>query len=149
VVTPTGDPVIAFSSTTTVGKNLVIHHRNHLGVMSGSAIVTDGQLIDLTIPTTLNYGIQAQRTNGSRNAMWPGNSNADGMVRYTGLGNDRDPILELLGVTTPTLTFSGYDPEDINLDGIVKYTGVNNDRDVILTTIGGTVPTNTLLQQLP
>jgi hypothetical protein len=48
--------------------------------------------------------------------------NRDGMVKYVGANNDRDPILQAIGGTVPTGTLSGqYRSEDLNLDGVVKY----------------------------
>jgi hypothetical protein len=81
--------------------------------------------------------------------LWPGDTNFDGQVKYTGMDNDRDVVLQAVGGATPTNTVTGYLRADINLDGIVRYTGANNDRDLILQTIGGVVPTATRLQQLP
>ena len=75
--------------------------------------------------------------------------NRDGMVKYVGANNDRDPILLAIGGSVPTNFITGYRIEDTNLDGVVKYTGFANDRDVILLNIGGTVPTSIRLQQLP
>ncbi len=81
--------------------------------------------------------------------LWAGDVNGDGVIRYTGGDNDRDPILVRVGGLVPTSTVSGYFEEDVNMDGTVKYTGQNNDRDPILPNIGGVVPTNTRIQQLP
>jgi hypothetical protein len=48
--------------------------------------------------------------------------NRDGMVKYVGANNDRNPILQDFGGTVPTGTLSGqYRSEDLNLDGVVKY----------------------------
>jgi hypothetical protein len=48
--------------------------------------------------------------------------NRDGMVKYVGANNDRDPILQAIGGTVPTGTLSGqYRSEDLNLDGVVTY----------------------------
>jgi len=33
---------------------------------------------------------------------WPEDVTLDGVVKYTGSGNDRDPILQQVGGTTPT-----------------------------------------------
>lgn len=149
VITPDGNPVIPFTSTTTAGKHLVIHHRNHLGVMSASPLASDGQIIDFTSPTTGAYGTEPMQTNGTRRALWCGNANSDVILKYTGTENDRDPLLISVGNTVPTNTVTGYRREDINMDGVVKYVGSNNDRDPILTNIGGTTPTNTRQQQVP
>jgi hypothetical protein len=73
----------------------------------------------------------------------------DDKLAYTGEGNDRDPILAVIGGTVPTATVAGYLTADVNLDGIVRYTGAGNDRDPILSNIGGAIPTNVRIQQLP
>ena len=76
-------------------------------------------------------------------------NNNDGVVKYTGSNNDRDPILVEIGGTVPTNTVAGYLASDVNMDGTVKYTGGQNDRDLILQNIGGTVPTATKAEQMP
>ena len=81
--------------------------------------------------------------------MWLGNVTGDGFIKYTGSGNDRDPILVRVGSTTPNNTALGYYVEDSNLDGTVKYTGSANDRDPILLNVGSTVPSNVKVEQLP
>jgi len=150
VIMPDGNAVISFTSTTTVGKHLVISHRNHLGVMSGTPIASNGQIIDFsTVSATTLYGTNAMQVNGSRRALWPGNVNTDVLVKYTGTGNDRDPVLTVVGGTTPNVSVPGYRREDVNMDGVVKYTGSGNDRDVVLGTVGSTTPGATRTQQLP
>ncbi len=149
VVTPDGNTVITFNTVTPAGRYLVVQHRNHLGAMTGSPLTASGQSVDLTQTTTGLYGSQAMRSNGTRRALWSGNVSTDGMLKYVGSGNDRDPILTAIGSTVPTAVLNGYRREDVNMDGVVKYVGTNNDRDLILSNVGGTVPTSTLLQQLP
>ncbi len=149
VVGTDGSPVITFTSTTTVGKYLVIHHRNHLGSMMATPIAANGQTVDFTSPAIANYGTNGQQTDGTRKALWPGNANSDIYIKYTGTVNDRDPILSLIGGTIPTSTLAGYYREDVTMDGVVKYTGTNNDRDPILTVVGGTIPTNIRTLQVP
>jgi hypothetical protein len=149
VITPDGNTVITFATTTTVGKHLVIHHRNHLGVMSASPLTTNGQVIDFTQSTTGVYGTDAMQVGGARRALYAGNVNSDNQVKYTGTGNDRDLILSTIGSTTPTNTLNGYRREDVNMDGVTKYTGTGNDRDPVLSIIGGTTPTAVRVQQVP
>jgi hypothetical protein len=81
--------------------------------------------------------------------LWCGNIVRDNSLKYTGSGNDRDPILARIGGAIPTAVLNGYYVEDTNLDGTVKYTGSGNDRDPILVNIGGTVPTAVRTEQLP
>jgi hypothetical protein len=89
------------------------------------------------------------QTDGIRMGLWPGDVNTNGVVRYTGSANDRDPVLTAIGGVVPTATVTGYRREDVNLDGWTIYTGSGNDRDFILTTIGGTMPTNTRSSTVP
>ncbi len=130
---------------------VVVRHRNHLGVMTASpvALTTTAMVVDLTAAVTSTYGSEARKTVGGKQALWSGNVMVDDRLRYTGLSNDRDPILSAIGGTVPTNTATGYRVEDVNLDGSVRYTGTANDRDPILSNIGGVTPTNMRLEQLP
>ncbi len=130
---------------------IVVMHRNHLSVMTQSAIAlgTTSTMVDLIDGSTPIYGTDALRIRGSVRMLWAGDTNADGVVRYTGPENDRDPVLMQIGGLVPTATASGYLPTDLNLDGSVRYTGQDNDRDIILSTIGGSLPTATRFAQLP
>ena len=89
-----------------------------------------------------------QSVNGTM-VLWTGNVNGDDRVKYTGSGNDRDPILISIGSIAPNNTISGYVFEDVNLDGLVKYTGSGNDRDRVLQTNGSIVPSNVRVEQMP
>ena len=128
-----------------------VRHRNHLGIMSGAAVALSASAatVDLSSYATATYGTNARKSIGGIMVMYAGNTNGNGNLRYTGSGNDRDPILLKVGGTVPTATVTGYHREDVNMDAVVRYTGTNNDRDIILANIGGTIPTTTLLEQLP
>ncbi len=76
-------------------------------------------------------------------------ANGMGTIKYTGLDNDRDPVLFAIGGSIPTNIVNGYLREDLNLDGQVKYMGPENDRDLILLNIGGSIPTASISEQLP
>jgi hypothetical protein len=127
---------------------VAIRHRNHLGAMTS-------QPISLSTSTTLNfttastYGVEAMVTTAYGNMLWSGDVNFDGVIKYVGANNDRDPILSIIGGSVPTNIVDGYYSEDVNLSGSVQYTGQGNDRDPILVNIGGTEATNTKTQQLP
>ena len=132
--------------------HVAIRHRNHLPVMTldpvalGPTAVT----LDFINGTAATYGTEAQRLNGSVRHLWPGDATVNHQVKYTGSGNDRDPILIAVGSTTPNNTLANqYNPKDVNMDGSVKYTGTNNDRDPILVTVGSTTPNNVRAAQLP
>jgi len=159
VVDLDGDPYVHFPVPHGYYK-VAIRHRNHLGCMTaGNYLLNTDPCrspIDLKANGVVTYGTQARKymsvggVVGGLNALWPGDVTYDGVVKYAGGSNDRDPILTLIGGTTPTNTVNNvYNGADLNLDGKVKYAGSANDRDVILQTIGGAVPTATRTQQLP
>jgi hypothetical protein len=131
---------------------VALRHRNHLGIATAAAIALNSTptTVDLsngTIP--IIGGNAATKQIGVRRLLYAGDVNADGNLRYTGQGNDRDAILVGVGGLIPTTTVTGYRDEDVNMDGVVRYTGAANDRDIILVNIGGVVPTNIRPDTLP
>jgi hypothetical protein len=148
VITPDGSDLLTFNGTAQ-GKVVSVRHRNHLGALCTTILDGNGQLVDLTLPSTPTYGTDAQKNINGRMALWPGNVDIDTMVKYTGVANDRDEILSTTGGAVSTNIVSGYLDGDVNLNGIVSYTGAHNDRDAVLTTIGGAVVTASRVEQLP
>ena len=131
--------------------HIAIRHRNHLGIMTASpvALADEPSTVDFRVATTPTFGTNARVQVGNVWCLWSGDVTFNGVVKYVGANNDRDPILAAIG-SIPTAMLTGqYRAEDVNLDGVVKYVGANNDRDPILQNIGGTTPTNTRTQQLP
>ncbi|MBK7943729.1 MAG: hypothetical protein IPJ87_17950 [Flavobacteriales bacterium] len=137
------------------GYQVAVLHRNHLGVMTASPATLGWTSagVDLTSAGVPTFGTNARKTVGTAPAflvLWAGDVTFNSQVKYTGGGNDRDPILQAIGGTVPTATVTGqYRREDVNMNGQVKYTGSANDRDIILQNIGGTVPTATRNAQVP
>ena len=130
---------------------VAIKHRNHLGVMSAApvAIANSMNTLDFSAPSTLTWGSDARTLSGTKALLWSGDANGNSTVKYTGSGNDRDPILQVIGGTTPNNTVPGYLREDCTLDGVVRYSGSGNDRDPILSNVGSTTPNNSRTQQIP
>ena len=128
-----------------------IRHRNHFGVVSAQALRVSvvEKSYDLSDGSTALHGTEPTKSLGPIEVLWAGNALPDGMLKYAGLNNDRDVVLQAIGGIVPTNTVSGYRMEDLNLDGEVKYTGSLNDRDIILQNIGGVVPTNIRVEQVP
>ncbi len=134
--------------------HVALRHRNHLGVMTFAPVTFSATplTLDLTQAGTPTFGANARKSIPGAfpaEVLWAGDVTFNGQVKYTGSGNDRDPILQSIGGVTPTNTVSGYQQADVNMNGQVKYTGAGNDRDPILQNIGGVVPTNIRNQQLP
>jgi len=149
VVSSSGGPV---QFTGAIGNyHVSVRHRNHLGCMTATplALSTTSTTLNFTQPSTPTHGTNARKAVGAVMVLWTGNVVMNTQLRYTGSGNDRDPILQAIGGNVPTNTLIGYGTTDVNLDGLTKYTGSANDRDPILLNIGGTVPTNTRQEQLP
>jgi hypothetical protein len=152
-----GDIVLADGSspvTFAVGAGnyfVAVRHRNHLGAMTSAAIALSSTplVVDFSAPATTTWGIDARKLIGAVMVLWTGNSTPDGQLKYTGTTNDRDPILQVVGSTTPTNVIAGYHAVDVTLDGLVKYTGTANDRDPILVGVGSTTPNNVRSEQLP
>ncbi len=133
---------------------VALRHRNHLGIMTASAralaLDPTAAIVDLRLSSTATYGTAARVAVGTVQCLWPGDATGNGTIKYTGAGNDRDPIILAVGGSTPNNTVPNvYDRRDTNLDGVIKYTGAANDRDIILTNVGSTTPNNTRTQQLP
>ncbi len=151
LLSPTGEQTLTFPSVPSGSYYVAVRHRNHFGVMTFAPYLLrdPNTLVDFTTTATAVYGTNARKTVGSNQVMWMGNVSGDGLLKYTGAGNDRDPILVRVGSTLPTNIVAGYYLEDTNLDGSVKYTGAANDRDPILVNVGSTLPTNTLIEQVP
>ncbi|MBK9761031.1 MAG: S8 family serine peptidase [Flavobacteriales bacterium] len=150
VVTTDGTSFISF--TQPAGNyNVAIRHRNHFSAMTGApvSLSSSATVIDFRSVAFGTYGTEAQKTVGSVRVLWAGNAQGDAELKYIGASNDRDPILTVVGGTTPNNTTTGYSAEDVNMDGVVKYIGADNDRDPILTNVGSTTPNNTRTQQLP
>jgi hypothetical protein len=131
---------------------VAVGHRNHLGVMTQDPVLLDvtATMLDLTDGTTPLYGAGSatKDINGVR-CLYAGDVNHDGLLRYAGAGNDRDPVLVEIGGWLPTATVVGYEFTDVNMDGVVKYTGASNDIGIILVNIGGVDPTVTIQEQMP
>jgi hypothetical protein len=131
---------------------MAIHHRNHLGVMTSATInlTTTTTVVDFSAPGLATFGTNARKQVGTLMVLWAGDATGNGILKYTGTNNDRDPILVAVGGTTPNNALANvYDKRDTNLDGLVKYTGTGNDRDIILVNVGSTTPNNSRWAELP
>ena len=151
IVSPSGEPQVVFGSAVQDQYHVAIRHRNHLAIMTANPIAFTNASISLNMVNGVVsiYGSDPTFIAPTgEHLMWCGNVNPDGVIKYTGSDNDRDPMLGVIG-STVTNTVSGYYPEDVNLDSEVKYIGSGNDRDLILINIGGSIPTNTRTEQLP
>ncbi|MBK8340199.1 MAG: delta-60 repeat domain-containing protein [Flavobacteriales bacterium] len=135
--------------------HVAVRHRNHLGVMSLNLVPFNAAptSVDFSLASTQTYGTDARKSLAGTfpaQALWAGDVTFNDQVKYSGSGNDRDPILVAIGGTVPTNTLTlVYRQEDITMNGVVRYAGTGNDRDILLQNIGGSIPTATRSAQLP
>lgn len=129
---------------------VVVHHRNHMPVMTAALTTFDGTLIDFT-NEIICYGSPNAEIELETDiyGMIAGDINTNGYLSYSGPGNDRGLILARivseLNTTNVNDTVIGYFDEDVMMDYQVKYIGANNDRSILLTnlaTLTGTVYLN-------
>jgi len=136
---------------------IAVHHRNHFAVVSSSTV-------DLSSSPTLSF-ITAQATayqdvtittNEAMKqvedgdwALWDGDANADGSIKYNGTSNDKNEILGIVGLSTPNTIVSSYSDSDLNMDGEVKYNGTSNDKNEILGIVGLSTPNDIKTEHLP
>ncbi len=154
---------------------VVIKHRNHLGIMSNTAIPLSRitTTVDFTDANNqITFGTDAQTTFGvptNTVAMWAGDANGDGRLNYLGALSDipdirfqvfNDPDNSVFGGPPAAAYLSlGYNPTDINMDRYTVYSGPTTDvliiRDNIFNnpsnSVFGGPPTGTFtfIQQLP
>ncbi|NQY30971.1 MAG: hypothetical protein HRT69_16075 [Flavobacteriaceae bacterium] len=167
VVGVDGTSIVSFAVA--LGNYYVaVKHRNHLGVMTSTAIAltSSAAIVNFTGSSNpITYGTNAQSSFGMQSGklgMWAGNIGADTSVRYQGSGNDtnslKDAVLADSGNTTTSNlhSFTGYSIADINLDGSVRYQGSGNDantvKDIMLAHPDNqSAPSNlfVILEQLP
>ncbi len=129
-----------------------VNHRNHLGAMSAAAVALSMGALTFDFTSDATYGTHAQRQFTINKALWAGDANGDGMIRYNGINNDQASILITI-LTDPTNAgfsqshiVNGFYPSDYNMNGNTRFTGVGNDPSVILSTIL-LHPTNTGFSQ--
>ena len=133
-----------------------IKHRNHLGVMSLNALnlgPCNAASIDFTtsdsVFTMPSISNPARKTIGSVKAMWSGDANTNKNVKYNGLSNDKEAVMNAVGVSTLNNVVYGYRTEDINMDSKVKYNGIDNDKSLILNNVGVGTTNNVISQHTP
>ena len=91
-----------------------------------------------------------RRMIGAVAALWAADANTNKNVKYNGLSNDKQEVLNAVGVGTPNnVISSAYRPEDLNLDSKIKYNGFDNDRNVIANMVGVSTPNNIVNQHTP
>lgn len=122
---------------------VAVKHRNHLGAMTATShtLTEAGTLVDFT---SMDYADLYHRngysdgtemvTIGGVKALWAGDANRDGTLKYQSAPSDFNEILNQLlgfpGNTTDLHNYGaafGYFSGDINMDGKLVYQGQHTD----------------------
>jgi len=147
-------------SLTGVSKDsyyVAIIHRNHFGVISSSTVNLDNSP-SLSFKTDQAYAWQDPSISSNAAmievetgvfALWDGDANGDGEIKYNGTSNDKNEILGVVGLSTPNNIVSSYSDSDVNMDGDVKYNGTSNDKNEILGVVGLSTPNAIKTEHLP
>lgn len=61
-------------------------------------------------------------------------ANANGIVRYSGAGNDPAAVFTAIGTTV----YNGYYLVDVNMNGVARYSGPSNEPASIFNYVGST-----------
>ena len=136
---------------------IAILHRNHFGVMSNSTVdLSNSPSLSFKTAQATAWQDGTISTNAAMKevetgvfALWDGDANDDGSVKYNGASNDKNEILSVVGLSTPNNIISSYSDSDVNMDGEVKYNGASNDKNEVLGIVGLSTPSAIKSQHLP
>ena len=121
--------------------NIVIWHRNHMPVMSASAQTAPVESYDFTDDVSLYGTNPAIDLGGGTYGMIAGDVTHNGMLQYSGPGNDRGAIIGKIaeivgsGVTIISTVENGYWYEDANMNNELRYLGTADDRSGIISNL--------------
>lgn len=128
---------------------VVIRHRNHLDIMSSTA-VTPEVLYDFSTAATQAYGTNAQlELETGVYGLYAGDVNGDHKIIYNGANSDRGKILDLVGYSTTSSPFTGYSNQDVNMDGSAIFNGGSSDRAILLERVGFRTTSSPVSGQVP
>ena len=144
---------------------VVVRHRNHLGVMTATALplAGTGSMVDFTDASTPTFGMYAQKeVETGVTALWAGNADSNDQIVFVGSGTENivlsttvllDPAND--GVFSTSHTVDGYYNADIDMNGTVVYVGSGTDQILISSNVllhpGNTSfsQSQPILEQLP
>ncbi|MEM6343569.1 MAG: lamin tail domain-containing protein [Bacteroidota bacterium] len=132
---------------------IALHHRNHLGAMSGGTKTLGITLSSFDFRSDSIYGIHAQRDLGNgQKALWGGDTNGDGRIIFQGTSSEISPIF-LKVLTAPANSsfarnyiVTAYEAADADLNGDVIFQGGLADPTLIFINVL-THPLNTSFQR--
>lgn len=124
---------------------VTVRHRNHLAISTNNAggfykslSLAPSASLDFTTLAAANI-LGTAGTNylnsGGFNLMYGGNANGNANVRFLGLNNDKDYLLNTVLSGNPSGVLSNvYSQGDFNMNKVARFLGINNDKDFLLNT---------------
>ena len=106
---------------------IAIKHRNHIGLMTKTAIDISNT-IDFTTSSTLVFGVDNRKDNSGLLRLRAGKTSKLGYAGWLGISGFRANILKALSYNENSVILSVYSIYDMNLNGNVSYNGGSNDR---------------------
>lgn len=147
VVSEDGSSALYFNTIEQGNYYISVKHRNHLGVMTASSfalnytptIVDFKSSMPVYTMTSILYNAPRKLVNGVY-LLWAGDANNNKNIKFNGLSNDKDMVINAVGAGTPNNILTAYRTEDVNMDGKVKYNNADNDKNFILLQLGVNTP---------
>lgn len=140
-----GVSALTFDVAQAANYYVVVKHRNHLGVMTKTALALSSTptTVDFTTVTTPTYTLSSSTQNVPQVtveqglALWSGNTMYDNKMIYQGTNNDNNSVYQqVVGASTnvlqlPSYKLKGYYSGDVNMNGEVIFQGTGNDIEFI------------------
>jgi hypothetical protein len=139
-----GASPLSFTGVSDGSYYIAVHHRNHLAVMTASAVAVSSStaLVDFTAMSDANsFGTDSQKDlGGGLHALWAGDVNQSSSVIRSGGGNDIDDIFTIVlddqsGTNNTSHIVNGYSFGDVNMDGQTIAAGPGNDLNLIIDNV--------------
>ena len=126
---------------------MVVWHRNHMPVMSATAETAPVETaFDFTQSGNLFGTKPAIELETGVDGLIAGDVTANGLLQYSGPGNDRGPIIATIladlnhtGSGINSTATGGYWFEDVTMNNVLSYMNAGNDRAPILSNLGALV----------
>ncbi|WP_020558841.1 Ig-like domain-containing protein [Thiofilum flexile] len=139
----TNDTTLLFPTLPTATYWVSVKHRNHLGVMTQTALPfsTTPVSVDFTLATTPVYGTHARIEQGTIALLWAGDADSNGTITSNGPTNDHTQVLNQIisdahnSVTNSNFKATGYSTADLNLNGITLFAGPENDINLLSSNV--------------
>lgn len=139
----TGATQLSFLNVTTGNYYVSLRHRNHLGVVTATALALGftSSLVDFSQPNFAVVGQHSRMINKTKALLWAGDINQDRQVIANGVGSDTTALIAAVLSASANIALNtsyrlvSYAATDLNLDGETLAAGPGNDINLLITNI--------------